>query len=79
MLLVHLEREDTTSKLLRISLGHPQLAIGSGTALFQLRYKDHEHLLPDAWIKKLWKFTPTCKATIVIPSLWIPPLQRLDD
>ena len=79
MLLEHLEREDATSKLLRISLGHEQLAIGSGTALFQLRYKEHEHLIPETWIKQLWKFTSTCRATITIPSLWIPKLQRLDD
>ena len=38
-------------KLLRISLGHAQLAIGSGTALFKLRYKEHEHLIPETWIK----------------------------
>ena len=79
MLLDHFDREDATSKLLRISLGHVQLAIGSGTVLFQLRYKNHEHLIPDTWIKQLWKFTSTCKATITIPSLWIASLQRLDD
>ena len=53
MLLDDLEREDATSKLLIILLGHTHLAIGSGTALFQLRYKEHDHLLPDTWINQL--------------------------
>ena len=79
MLLDHLERDDATSKLLRISMGHAQIAIGSGTALFQLRYKEHEHLLPETWIKNLWEFTATCRATITIPNIWIPQLQRLGD
>ena len=79
MLLDHLERDDATSKLLRISMGHAQIAIGSGIALFQLRYKEHEHLLPETWIKNLWEFTATCRATITIPNIWIPQLQRLGD
>ena len=79
MLLDHLERDDATIKITRISLGHAQMAIGSGTALFQLRYKEHEHLIPDTLIKQLWKCTSTCKAKITIPSLWIPSLQQQDD
>ena len=79
MLLDHLERDDATSKLIRISLGHAQMEVGSGTDLFQLWNKNHTHLIPDTWIKQLWKFTSTCKATITIPSLWIPSLQRLYD
>ena len=69
MLLDHLEREHATSKLLIIALVHAKLVIGSGTALFQLRYKEHEHLIPETWIKNLWKFTSTCRAIITIPSL----------
>ena len=34
MLLDHLEREDTMRKLIQISLGHAQMVVGSGTALF---------------------------------------------
>ena len=79
MLLDHLERDDATSKLLKISMGHAQIAIGSGTALFQLRYKEHEYLLPETWIKNLWEFTSTCRSTITIPNIWIPQLQRLGD
>ena len=73
MLLDHLEREDATSKILRISLGHAQLAIGSRIVLFQLQYKEHEHLIPETWIKNLWEITSTCRAIITIPNLWIPP------
>ena len=79
MLLDHLEPEDATKKLLRIAMGHAQLAIGIGTALFQLRYKEHKHLIPETWIKNLWEFTSTCRATITIPNMWIPQLQRLGD
>ena len=74
MLLDHLEREDATCKTIRISLGHAHMAIGSGTAIFQLRYKEHKHRIPDIWIKQLWKFTSTCKSTIMILSLWVSSL-----
>ena len=63
MLMDHLERNDATRKCMWLSMGHTQMAIGSGTAIFKLRYKEHEHLTPDTWIKKLWKFTATCNAT----------------
>ena len=66
-------------KILNISMGHAQIAIGSGTALFQLRYKEHEHLLPETWMKNLWESTAACRAAITIPNIWIPQLQRLGD
>ena len=30
-------------------------------------------------MKKLWQFLDTCKATVHIPDLWIPTLQRKGD
>ena len=79
MFLNHLERNDSTSKLLRVTLRHTQMVIGSGTSLLQLLYKEHKHPVPNTWVMRLWGFMHSCNTIIKIPSLLIISLQRHDN
>ena len=47
--------------------------------LLSLPYTGYSYLVPECWVKKLWHFLETCKATVHIPGLWIPMIQRKGD
>ena len=61
-------------------MGHSQLQLGKGTALFDLEFDAHGVSLTQTWLTHLWHFLCKigCRLTPSKPQ-WLPPLQRVAD
>ena len=77
----HMELQDTTGKLLSASEGYAQLDVGTNRPLFKLPHATCGYLVPDCFIKELWRCISECKVTVDVTTdtFWTPKLQRDGD
>jgi len=76
---MHLRKQDTTAKLLLISMQTTQLECGSSKLFFNLPYKTFSSLATKTWCKSLWEFCDTKELEFDIALNVIAPLQRKND
>lgn len=65
-------------RLLRMSLEHLQLEVGSGTQVLSTDFSKYGFLATHSWLKSLWEFVWTYKIHLHVDSP-IPPLCREKD
>jgi len=76
---MHLRRQDTTAKLLLISMQTTQLECGSGELFFNLPYKTFAHLATKTWCKSLWEYCDAREMEFDMALNVVAPLQREND
>jgi len=56
-LCMHMRQNDTTARLLQISLRHTQLQLGLGTNFLQMDYDEYSYLhSQETWLTHLWQY-----------------------
>ena len=80
LLLGHLRRGDSTSRLISIAMGIMQLRIGSGTLFLNLPFSKYEGWVEKTWLTSIWKFLFISKLRVRVPtSIRLPSKQRDND
>ena len=77
--IMHTRNNDTTGKLLNISLRYTQLQLGIATPFFSVDYDDYSYLCDDTWLTHLWEYTSSRGLTIDLTDSGIIPIQRNND
>lgn len=55
-LTMHLKRNDTTGKLIKIAMQNMQISLGSSKQFYHLSFDSYSHLLPDSWLKHIFEY-----------------------
>ncbi len=75
----HLRARDKSSKLLRISLSHLQLAVGSTTSVFDLSASAYSDWVDHTWLSSFWSFLCRVKLGVCLHTQWLPVKTREHD
>ena len=62
--IMHMRNQDTTGKLLSISLRYTQLQLGVEAPFFSLDYDDYSYLCQRTWLTHLWEYTSSRGLTV---------------
>ena len=73
---MHIRNEDTTGKLLNISLKYTQLQLGIATPLFLTDFDEYSYLCQSTWITHLWKYVSSSGLNIDLTDSGIVATQR---
>ena len=66
----HYRDNDTTGQLMKISLQHTQLELGTQRPFFEYNYKKCHNMVTPTWLTNLWEYCSECKITIHELSPW---------
>ena len=62
-LTMHLKRNDTTGKLIKIVMQNIQMSVGSSTPFHHLEFHKYAHLIPDSWLKHIFEYLDSRQIT----------------
>ena len=68
MTMMHLRRDDTTAKLLRIAISYMNLECGSRKQCLELSYKKWSKFTTSTWLTDLWKYMDECSCRLIVNS-----------
>ena len=78
-LLMHLRREDTTGKLMDISMRTTQLECGLSTPFLKNDYYKTQMLATETWLTNLWQYCTECEISIQDTKNWNYQVPRKND
>ena len=55
-LTMHLKRNDTTGKLIKIAMQNIQVSVGSSSPFYTLPFEQYNQLIPDSWLKQIFEY-----------------------
>jgi hypothetical protein len=79
VLVEHLKLADETGQLIRISLSHLQIHIGSVTPVLRLAFAPYAKWIDNSWLTSICKHATLLSIEIEIGDQWIPTGSRVHD
>lgn len=77
--MTHLRRNDTTGKLMMISLLHTQLELGVSKPCLESNYKNYKQYVTPTWLTNLWNYCNKCRVKVKILNQKMYKVPRLND
>ena len=61
---------DKTGKLMRISMEHTQLEIGTKKSFYEYKFQDWKDLVTPTWITHLWDYWSCAEVQLEMTQMW---------
>ena len=78
MFLWHCRRNDSTGKLLKISMNFTQLEIGIEQPFLESTYSNYNHIITRTWITSIWEYLTKCRTKLYCtkPAMYVKPRKN---